>query len=197
MSYKNRVERKEKTHRDIINSAAMLIRKEGISGASVSKVMKGAGKTVGGFYAHFRSKQHVVADALQHAISQNIGFLTAGFEKASAHDQYSIAIRRYLSRRHRDLGKMGCPLPGCLSEIETADEVVTDVFIESIHEMAERILPMFEDKEGLSAQERTLGTIATMVGALSLARATKGSPLSDKFLKAGKKMLFYIENEGK
>lgn len=197
MSGETRVEKKAKTRDEIIGSAAGLIRKEGIAGASVDRVMKGAGKTVGGFYAHFSSKPHMVAEAIRYAISENVGMLTAGYEDASSAEQYNIAIRRYLSRQHRDLGQLGCPLPACLSEIEAADEVVSEAFAESVNKMAERIAPMFEDLGDLSAQQRTLGSIATMVGALALARATKGSPLSDEFLLAGRKLLFHIDGEAK
>lgn len=189
--------KKVKTHDEIINSAAELIRKEGIAGASVDRVMQGAGKTVGGFYAHFSSKQHMVAEAIRHAISQNIDKLTLGFENSSAQEQYSIAVRRYLSREHRDLGQHGCPLPACLSEIEGADEIVGATFIEALAGMVERFSPLFEDQADLTAKQRALGTVATMIGALALARATKGSPLSDEILLAGRKLLFHIKEESK
>jgi TetR/AcrR family transcriptional repressor of nem operon len=195
MTDDKREAKKVKTHDEIINSAADLIRKEGIAGASVDRVMKGAGKTVGGFYAHFSSKQHMVAEAISHAISQNVDKLTLGFEDASPKEQYSIAVRRYLSREHRDLGQHGCPLPSCLSEIEGADEVVSATFTEALASLAERFTPMFEDQDDLTAKQRALGTVSTMIGVLALARATKGSPLSDEILQAGRKLLLHGELE--
>ncbi len=187
--------KKASTREDIIKSAAALIRKEGIAGASVDRVMQGAGKTVGGFYAHFSSKQHMVAEAIRRAISENIDNLTLGYEDAPPEERYDITVRRYLSREHRDLGQQGCPLPSVLSEIEGADEIVGATFNEALASLAERFAPMFEDRDDLTAQQRALGTAATMIGSLALARATKGSPLSDEILLAGRKLLFQVAKE--
>lgn len=195
MPNETRKEKKAKTHEAIVQSAADLIRKEGISAVSVDRVMRGAGKTVGGFYAHFSSKQHLAAQAIQHAITQNVDKLTEGFENASPRERFTIAVRRYLSRQHRDLGQHGCPLPACLSEIEAADDVVSSVFTEAVADLAKRFVPMFEDQDNLTANQRALGTVATMIGALALARATQGTPLSDEILLAGRKLLFHVEGE--
>jgi TetR/AcrR family transcriptional regulator, transcriptional repressor for nem operon len=197
MAGDTRESKKAKTHDEIINSAAALIRKEGIAGTSVDRVMQGAGKTVGGFYAHFSSKHQMVAEALRHAITQNVATLTMGCEDASPQEQYNIAVRRYLSRQHRDMGQQGCPLPSCLSEIEGADEIVGATFVESLASLVDRFAPMIEDQENLTARERALGTVATLIGALALARATKGSPMSDEILLAGRKLLFSVEGESK
>lgn len=195
MSRSGRETKKAKTHEEILRSAADLIRKEGIAGASVDRVMKGAGKTVGGFYAHFNSKQHMVAEAIRHAVKENVDKLTEGFEDAPKSKQYNIAVRRYLSRQHRDLQQQGCPLPSCLSEIEGADESVSATFIESLAGLVELFVPMFEDREGITAQQQAMGTVATMIGTLALARVTKGAPLSDDILLAGRKLLLLLEEQ--
>ena len=197
MGIETRETKKAKTHDEIINSAAELIRKEGISAASVDRVMKGAGKTVGGFYAHFSSKHHMVAEAIHHAILENVNLLTAGSEESSPEEQYNMAVRRYLSRQHRDMGQKGCPLPAVLSEIESADEIVSETFTHAVSSLTEGLVPLFEDLDGLTARQRALGTVATMIGALALARATKNSELSDEILLAGRKLLFHIEGEKK
>src|SRR6185295_15874713 len=51
---------KQQTNQTILQSAARLLREKGISGARVADVMKGAGLTVGGFYAHFTSKEALI-----------------------------------------------------------------------------------------------------------------------------------------
>jgi len=43
-----KAEKKERSHRSILESAARLVREKGISGAGVAEVMKGAALTVGG-----------------------------------------------------------------------------------------------------------------------------------------------------
>ena len=60
-----KVEQKERSHESILQSAARLVRKKGISGAGVAEVMKGAALTVGGFYAHFSSKDELVDETLR------------------------------------------------------------------------------------------------------------------------------------
>src|SRR5271170_4068750 len=60
-------QQKERSHATILESAARLLRERGISGARVADVMKGAGLTVGGFYAHFGSKEELIDEVLRRA----------------------------------------------------------------------------------------------------------------------------------
>ncbi len=189
--------KKAETHQAILESAADLIRKEGINAASVSKVMEGAGKTVGGFYAHFESKQHLFAEALQLAMAENATRLIAGLEDASVDETYTQVVKRYLSRQLRDMGEQGCPFPTILSEMDGADEIISRAFIEGFGGLVEMFTTLFEDKEDMTARQRALGTLATMIGALALAKATRGSEFSDEVLMAGRKLLFNIEGEKK
>ena len=76
-------QKKEATHEAILRVATDLVRAEGIAAASVARVMKGAGLTVGGFYAHFASKSHLAATALRRAFAENMGALFVGTEGAS------------------------------------------------------------------------------------------------------------------
>jgi len=188
-------DRKAQSYEAIVSSASNVLRREGIAAASVARVMQGAGMTVGGFYAHFASKTHLTAAALSRGFERNMGALFTGMEHASAPDRYNAAVRRYLSRQHRDHQAESCPVPACLSEIDPSDEVVRDALVEGLERLVANLSPMFRNAPGMRARQRALGTIATFIGAMALARATRGTRFSDEILQASRALLFHIEGE--
>src|SRR4051812_23535511 len=124
-----RVEQKERSHESILESAARLVRERGIAGAGVAEVMKGAALTVGGFYAHFASKDEMIDEALRRTASRLRDRLFAGLEgKTAAH----VILERYLSALHRDLGRLGCPFPAVAGEVGTTAPQHTPVVSEQL-----------------------------------------------------------------
>src|SRR6266511_1826540 len=106
-----KAERKERSHEAILDSAARLLRERGISGARVADVMKGAGLTVGGFYAHFASKEALVDDALRQTAASMRERLFLRLEEKDEADRAEVVLKRYLSAAHRDAVDEGCPFP--------------------------------------------------------------------------------------
>ncbi len=185
--------RKQATHASILEVAADLIRREGIAAASVARVMRGAGLTVGGFYNHFASKGQLAVEAFRRAFRANMGALFAGTDASDPATRYDLAVRRYLSRQHRDMQEQTCPLPACLSEIDPADSALRDALVEGVDGLVQQLTPLFDDRPGLSARQRALATAALFVGALSLARASRGTAWSDEILLAARRLLFSLE----
>src|SRR3954469_23784041 len=107
----SKADQKERTHGTILESAARLLRAKGISGARVADVMKGAGLTVGGFYAHFSSKEALVDDALRLTAGRMRARLFARLEEKDEADRAEVVLKRYLSAAHRDEIARGCPFP--------------------------------------------------------------------------------------
>jgi TetR/AcrR family transcriptional repressor of nem operon len=175
-----RVDQKERTHTSILESATKLLRARGISGARVADVMKGAGLTVGGFYAHFASKEELVDDALRRLGSELRDELFARLEEKPAADRAEIVVKRYLSPAHRSMKTLGCPFPAIVGEIGTTAPEHREVLAEEIDALAKR-LESLVSKEGRAI---ALGIVALMVGGLSLARAVEGTDLSDEILRA-------------
>lgn len=178
-----RTEQKERTREEILTSATQLVRRRGISGASVSEVMKGAGLTVGGFYAHFDSKDVLIGESIKRAWRQMwaVTLQLAGPGKGVA--AVMPVIRRYLSRAHRDHPEHGCVLPAVVSETVEAAPPVREALESVVQECVETL----GDKlEGAKAQRRqaALASLALMYGGVSLARALGQTPLSDELLKA-------------
>src|SRR6266478_2353162 len=114
-----KVERKERSHESILQSASRLVREKGISGAAVADVMKGAALTVGGFYAHFSSKDELVDETLRRTGAVLRERLFARLEQKLDTDRAEVLLDRYLSTEHRDGTRLGCPLPAVVGEIGT------------------------------------------------------------------------------
>jgi TetR/AcrR family transcriptional repressor of nem operon len=179
-----KVEQKERSHETILESAARLVRERGISGASVGEVMKGAGMTVGGFYAHFASKEDLVDEVLRRTAGELLERLFAKIEEKPAADRAEVILKRYLSAAHRDEQTMGCPLPAVVGEIGTTAGQHGKVLAELVESLSVRLAEQLPKGKAASARTLALGLVALMVGGLSLARALRGTELSDEVIRA-------------
>lgn len=177
-----RTDRKDASHRTILDSAARLVRRRGISGARVADVMKGAGLTVGGFYAHFASKKALIREALRRTGADTRARLFAGLEDKPPADRAEVIVKRYLSAAHRDERDLGCPLPAVVGEIATSAGEHRQVLSDEIDSLAGELAAHLTTT--LPRRQVALALIALMVGGLSLARALRGTPLSDEMIRA-------------
>ncbi len=171
--------RKDDSHRRILDSAGSLLRARGIARTSVAEVMGGAGMTVGGFYAHFRSKEALVAEALRDTLRTSRARLMAGAGDTSGAARIRAVTRAYLSRSHRDAPEEGCPLPMAAGEISQAGPEVREALADELELLAQDLAADLRD-----GRPESLALISMMVGGLTLARAVAGTPLSDEILKA-------------
>lgn len=178
-----KVEQKVRSHATILDSAARLMRERGIAGASVADVMKGAGLTVGGFYAHFESKKALVDAALRELGGTLRDRLFARLDEKPEGSRAEVVLKRYLSAAHRDEQTMGCPLPAVAGEIGTTAPEHAEVLAGRNRLIATRLAAHLPN--GASPRRtRALGLVALMVGGLTLARAVRGTPLSDELIRA-------------
>ena len=180
-----KTEQKEQSHETILESAARLVRERGIAGAGVAQVMKGAGLTVGGFYAHFVSKEALIDEALRRTGMRMRERLFDKIDDKPKSDRAEVLLKRYLSVGNRDQTTLGCPLPAVVGEIGSTAPEHAFVLSEQVGALAkemEKHLP--EETSELTPKHLALGLVALMYGGLSLARAVRGAPLSDEMLKA-------------
>jgi AcrR family transcriptional regulator len=180
---------KEASHERIVSAAARAIRRSGFNGTGVADIMKEAGLTHGAFYAHFESREAMLAEAANLACTQLLA--TAADTVASAPPEQALAtlLRVYLSPEHRAQIELGCPLAALGSETpRQAPEVrrVTTRYIKEITDLIGRQLP---DWGQAGAHERALVAVATMTGTLMLARAVDEPALSDALCQAAMKHL--------
>jgi TetR/AcrR family transcriptional repressor of nem operon len=179
-----KAEQKERTHEAILTSAARLLRSKGIAGARVADVMSGAGLTVGGFYAHFGSKEALVDDVLRLTASRLRERLLAGLEAKGAADRAEVVLKRYLSVAHRDDVENGCPFPAVVGEVATTAPEHREVLAEQVETFAKELQQRLPRADRLAPRHLAIGLLALMVGGLGLARALRGTALSDEVIKA-------------
>ena len=179
-----KAEQKERTHETILASAARLVREKGISGASVGEVMKGAGLTVGGFYAHFGSKDELVDEAMRRTGQGIRDLLFARLEEKPAAARAEVVLKRYLSALHRDEFGQGCSLPAVVGEVGTTAPQHRQVLSEQLEALAESFETVLPSGTAVPRRYVALGLVALMYGGLSLARAVRGTELSDELLRA-------------
>jgi len=179
-----KAEQKERTHETILASAARLLRSKGIAGARVADVMGGAGLTVGGFYAHFGSKEALVDDVMRLTASRLRERLFAGLEAKDEADRAEVVLKRYLSAAHRDDMEYGCPFPAVVGEVATTAREHRDVLAEQVDTFAKELGRLLPRDERLAPRHLTIALLALMVGGLGLSRALRGTALSDEVIKA-------------
>lgn len=175
-----KAEQKQRSFQAIVASACALLRERGIAGAKVADVMEGAGLTVGGFYAHFASKEALVDEALRTTASEMRDGLFSRVEDGDV----ERVLKRYLSAAHRDETRKGCPFPAVIGEVGTHASAHRPVVTEELSTMARGIEGMLSPSSAIAPRHLALGLVALMYGGLSLARATRGAPLSDDLLRA-------------
>jgi len=179
-----KAEKKERSHLSILDSAARLVREKGISGAGVAEVMKGAALTVGGFYAHFASKDQLVDETLRRTGASLRERLFARLDAKEEVERAEVILKRYLSAEHRDGGAPDCPLPAVVGEIGTTAPQHRIVLAEQVHALVDGLAQRLPSDGIVPRRVLAIGLLALMYGGLSLARAVKGSELSDEVLRA-------------
>ena len=179
-----KTEQKQHTNETILQSASRLLREKGISGARVADVMKGAGLTVGGFYAHFASKEALIDTALRRTAREMRTRLFARLDATPEPERAEVILKRYLSAIHRDEVTIGCPLPAVVGEVATTASEHAPVLGETIDAFASQLEDHLPSSDKLTRRHLALATVALMYGGLTLARAVRGSELSDEILRA-------------
>jgi TetR/AcrR family transcriptional regulator, transcriptional repressor for nem operon len=180
---------KEATHERIVETAARAIRRSGYDGTSVADIMKEAGLTHGGFYAHFASREAMLAEAADRAGAESVA--TSARVAASAPPEQALRslLHVYLSKEHVQSPEMGCPVAALGSEMPRQAPEVRRAATRRIKEMIDVVARQLPDWGQPGAHEHALVTTATMVGALVMARAVDDAKLSDALLKAALKHL--------
>ncbi|WP_082146290.1 MULTISPECIES: TetR/AcrR family transcriptional regulator [Burkholderia cepacia complex] len=181
--------RKELTHQRIVEAAARAIRRSGYGGTGVADIMKEVGLTHGGFYAHFASREAMLAEAADRAGAEALA-ASASIAACSPPEQaLASLVRAYLSKEHVENPELGCPVVALGSEMPRQAPEVRRVSTRRIKEMIDLVARQSPDWGQPGAHETALVTVATMVGAILLARAVDDPKLSDALREATLKHL--------
>lgn len=189
---KPRATSKEATHERIVSAAARAIRRSGYDGTGVADIMKDAGLTHGGFYAHFASRDAMLTEAADHAGAESIAQAREVVSTAPAKRSLERLIHSYLSQEHLKDVECGCPIAALGSEMPRQSQEVRSAATHRIKEMIDLVAREVQASGSAEAHRQSLVTVATMVGTLILARAVNDPALSGEFCAAG---LDYLTHE--
>jgi TetR/AcrR family transcriptional repressor of nem operon len=166
----------------ILRAAAALMRERGISGVGVDALTEAAGLTHGSVYSQFGSKDRLASEALRHALARNVEII----EQAPDLTSY---VSHYLSSGHRDQPGQGCAIAALGGEMPRSSETVRREFTDGLRSMVDRVSHLIGGSSKRRRAEEAFATVATMVGALMLARAVDDPELADKILQTSRKSL--------
>jgi len=175
-------EHKQKTRAKVLKAAAKAIRAEGPHQIGVAEVMAQAGLTHGGFYAHFASKDELVAAAIGQMFDEaRDRFLHETVDRTPA-DALCAYIDFYLSPAHRDARRSGCPVAALASDLPRLSKAALNQFAEGSRRMRESLASQLEQLGRAGAGHEASSVQAELVGALSLARVEPDGKRSDAIL---------------
>ena len=167
----------------IINAAAKLYREHGFGGIGVADLMRQAGMTHGGFYGHFASKEDLIAQACERASHETLDRWSGEIRK-TGEDPFVGIQRRYLSLRHRENPGAGCLLAAVGSDIYRQGPTVRQAVTRSLASMVERFALIAPGRSKAAKREKAMRTLATMVGAMILARSVDDPKFANEILRA-------------
>ena len=176
--------RKEATHDRIVEAAARAIRRSGYGGAGVAEIMKDAGLTHGGFYAHFASRDAMLAEAADRAGAESLATMARIAAAMPSKKALPAMMRAYLAKEHLEAVETGCPVAALGSEMPRQAPQVRRAATRRIKEMIDLVARQAPDWGQPVAHEQALVTVAAMVGALVLARAVDDPRLSNALREA-------------
>ncbi|WP_284409283.1 TetR/AcrR family transcriptional regulator [Acidovorax sp. SUPP3334] len=175
---------KEASHERIVSAAARAIRRSGYAGTGVADIMREAGLTHGAFYAHFESREAMLAEAADRAGAESNAAAANVIAGVPPEQALNALIQTYLSKLYLDSVELGCPISALGSEMPRQSPEVRRAATRRIKEMIDLIARQSPDWGQPSAHERALVTAATLVGTLILARAVDDAALSDALREA-------------
>ena len=166
----------------IVETASRLFRDKGFDGVGVDAIMHGAGLTHGGFYGHFSSKDELAAEAVARALKQNV-------ESQDRYADLRELATHYLSDRHCADRVNGCVIGALGGDMARQGAGVRRKLAAHVRAQFDRLVGLIKNGTAARRRQRAIVTFATMVGALTLARAVDDAALSKEILTAAREAL--------
>jgi TetR/AcrR family transcriptional repressor of nem operon len=180
--------RKQLTHERIVDTAARVLRDGGFQGVGVADIMKRAGLTHGGFYAHFPSRDALLVEALERAGQDSRARLQRSMDVAEkkAASRFRALVESYLSDRHLASAESGCPVAALASEMPRQSDAVRAAGAARVQSLTSAVAATLPPEE----PAETAGIVASqLVGALQLARALGDNAKGRRHLAATRQFL--------
>ena len=179
-------EHKQETHARIVKKASVRLREKGAHGIGVADLMKEAGLTHGGFYAHFDSREALVIEAFAYAMDRSNERWRKVAEQTPPEKRLATIVETYLTPVHRDDPGHGCAVPTLGAEIARESPKTRKAFAAKLEQMIEMMADQILDVPRKSARKQAMAALATMMGTLVLSRIAGTGEFSDEILASGR-----------
>jgi TetR/AcrR family transcriptional regulator, transcriptional repressor for nem operon len=179
-------EHKQETHARIVKKASVRLREKGAHGIGVADLMKEAGLTHGGFYAHFDSREALVIEAFGYAMDRSTERWRKIAETTPPDKRLATIVETYLNPVHRDDPGHGCAVPSLGAEIARESPKTRRAFAAKLEQMIDTMAVQIPDVPRKTARRRAIAALATMMGTLVLARVAGSGEFSEEVLGAGR-----------
>jgi TetR/AcrR family transcriptional repressor of nem operon len=179
-------EHKQETHARIVKKASIRLREKGAHGIGVADLMKEAGLTHGGFYAHFDSREALVIEAFAYAMDRSTERWRKMAEQTPPDKRLAAIVESYLTPLHRDDPGHGCAVPTLGAEIARESVKTRKAFSAKLEQMIDMMADQVPDMPRKAARKQAMATLATMIGTLVLSRIAGSGEFSDEILGAGR-----------
>jgi TetR/AcrR family transcriptional regulator, transcriptional repressor for nem operon len=178
--------RKEESRERIVRAAARAIRKHGYERLGVAQVMKDAGLTHGGFYAHFQSRDALLAEAADRAGAESVENLSKAVRDAKPGTELIALIDAYLSDRHVAAIDQGCAIAASGSEVPRQSPEVRRAATRGIKDLIGLVERQMSDWGKPGSRDRAMAILGCLVGTLLIARSVDDPELSRAMRKAAR-----------
>jgi TetR/AcrR family transcriptional repressor of nem operon len=181
-------EQAAQTRDRIVEVASALFRAQGFGGVGVADIMKGAKLTHGGFYGHFGSKDDLAVEASRRALAAS----AARWQRIAAETRdkpYPALIENYLSARHCGDPASGCALSALGTDAARGTAGLRGAFAEGLQRLVDILTEALPGFSKPARRRKAVAAMATMVGAVTLARAVDDPALSEEILDAARQEL--------
>src|ERR1700689_2700788 len=179
-------EHKLETHARIVKKASVRLREKGAHGIGVADLMKEAGLTHGGFYAHFDSREALVIEAFADAMDRSTERWRKIAEQTPPERRLAPIVESYLTTIHRDDPGHGCAVPTLGADIARESPKTRKAFAAKLEQMIDMLATQIPDVPRKAARKQAMAVIATMMGTLVLSRVAGSGVFSDEILGAGR-----------
>jgi TetR/AcrR family transcriptional repressor of nem operon len=185
------ISKKEETRERILRAAARAIRKYGYEGVGVADVMKDAGLTHGGFYAHFESRDALLAAAAEQAGLESAETLSRALARAKPGEELMAIVDMYLADSHVTAAEqgLGCAIAAAGTEVPRQCAEVRRAVSRRVKELIGLVEQQLPEWGKSAAHEKATAIVAALIGALMLARAADDAQLSKGIRKAARELV--------
>jgi TetR/AcrR family transcriptional repressor of nem operon len=177
--------KKAESHDRVVQVAAARFRETGVDGIGVADLMKDAGLTHGGFYRHFSSREELVAEAIECALrdgGEAVASVAGGNQSPAA--TLRLLVDAYLSVAHRDGLATSCAVTTMANDVARSNARARSAYTKQVGTYLDLLAKLIASDKRKSRRAKAIAALATLVGAVSMARAVNDEKLSRELLKS-------------